>query len=631
MGLYDELPLEPAEPIIRLMNLRPAGDRSAPLAVDLYVASLDTNPQYVALSYCWGSSTLTRPIDCNNYVLDITENLGLALSSIRSLSRLPLWVDRICINQGNTRERSSQVSYMQRIYSQATKTFVYLGEPESAATETACKVLETLYTPVLRRVPFDDNDLRSKILHLRARVVAMKLALRNPRLAKRAYDKDVRRAIFELAARPYFTRKWIIQELLKSRSPLCVVGSHCIEWNPLVLGAMLEFNSSCDKIADLRHYPDLDWLFTTNLYFGIEGPSPLLGLMYFSRSFKTTDHRDHIFALLGVASDPEDFLEPNYEKTIEQVYHETSSCLIRQGNGFLMLHLAGIRPTDNMMPSWVVDWRDFDSFYCAKHFASFRSGGGDGIMKLGSDAVTLHVRAKLVDHVGAIGQPFKAEMSLWDRLMYYIQDCTSAFEEFYENSGGKLAIQQDLASLISFDMRYDDQDRVWFKFNEDCQNDARLADWTLDGTVRQMTLIRAFFLLNKFNKWLPRTGQRDGSSGLSRSRRKIKPVKTSMELVEDEVFSGFRNTPLHENLLRFNFFRPTTRPIITKNRRLGLAPALTEVGDVVSVISGANAPFILRPSQDGTYKIVGEVYLQGIMFGETLTDDRYPLEDILIR
>ena len=156
-------------------------------------------------------------------------------------------------------------------------------------------------------------------------------------------------------------------------------------------------------------------------------------------------------------------------------------------------------------------------------------------------------------------------------------------------------------------------------------------DLTLDGTPKQIALIYSRFLLNKVDKWISCRGQRFGVSHLSTLCQKIRPVETPRILAEDGVINGFKKTPLDGALRRLNFFRPTTRPIMTHNRRLGLAPALTEVEDVVCVILGAKAPFILRPSADGTYKIVGEAYVRDIMFGETLTDDQYPLDDILIR
>jgi Heterokaryon incompatibility protein (HET) len=632
MRLYDGLPLKPEEHTTRVMRILPAKERSAPIIVELFVASLDTNPQYAALSYCWGSSYPRRPVTCNGTVLEVGENLALALSSIRSMSNLPLWVDQVCINQADVLERSSQVACMDKIYSQATETFVYLGEPDSPATETACKVLTTLFTPAVNIV-LQREDHKDEIPLLRAYMTMIKLAMQNPHLVKRSYNKDVTETISQLAKRPYFSRKWVIQEIAVSRALFCVLGLYRFEWDAFILTALKESPNPWSKGMSDNTIQTL-WLFTMVKELLTHQSTPLLTLLYFSSSFKAADPRDYVFALLGVATDSEHFPKPDYGVTVEQLYRQISSCLVQQGKGFLMLRLAGIRSSDNGMPSWVVDWRGFDTFYHFKYFASFRSGEKAGNVQLGADAETVCVVGKVVDHVGAIGQCFKAEKSLWDRLPQYIDDCTYAFAEFYGNSMTKPEIQKDLASLLSFDMKYDAnyKYRKWFVFEEDdCDIDGHRDPTALDDrTSMQLGFIYGRFVFNKFDHWLSRTGEGLGLHGLSKLCQKLRPVQSSKFLAENEIIRGIARTSVEENVLRWNFFRPTTRPIMTQQRRLGLAPALTEEGDVVCVVSGANAPFVLRPCEDGTYKIVGEAYVRDIMFGETLNDNSYPWEEIVI-
>jgi Heterokaryon incompatibility protein (HET) len=632
MGLYNDLPLLPTEQTIRLMNLRPASDRDAPLIAELFIVSLDTNPQYACLSYCWGPPTIMCPVTCNNVMLPIRENLALALGSIRSMSSLPLWVDQICINQDDISERSAQVSCMKRIYIQASKTFVYIGEPDSDATEDACEVLEQLTIPWLSTMNWEDGDLNRKIPPLRAQIAAGKLAMQHPRLMKRSYNKDVTRALSQLLERPYFSRKWIIQELVMSRSLHCVLGLHCFEWYKFILLALKE--TKCLFNTELTNATQVFWLFQLCRNFIDQRPCSLLELLYHSRFFKAMDPRDHVFALLGAASDSDDFPKPDYGIAVEQLYHKISSCLIRQGRGFLVLHLTGIRHRDNGLPSWVVDWRHLDAFYPCKHFASFEAGGSHGHIQLIPDITTIRVSGKLMDRVAAIGGLFNAEMNIWDRLAQYIDDCTRAFEQFYEDGTGRLAIQKDLASLIFFDMKYDDgnPDRMMFVFNEEYYDDVRGQDTTsLDSaTWTQFAVMRCRFLVDQLGDRLSRAGHRIGIGGLSKLGQKLRPTETPMTLVEHHIIKGLVNTSIVENCLRYNFFRPTTRPIMTQKRLLGLAPALTEKGDVVCVIHGAKAPFILRPAGDGTYKIVGEAYVGDIMFGETLSDDSCPVQEILI-
>lgn len=213
MGLYDELPLKPADQTIRLLKLHTANDRSDPLIADLTVVSLDSNPSFAALSYCWGPPAFTRSIICNSTALDITESLSLALSSIRSMSSLPLWVDQICIHQDDLSERSSQVSCMKRIYSQASETIVYLGEPEPEAAD-AFKALKTVIMPAanIRWQSVKEDSLTQ--FYVKVPATRFKLAVRHPHLTMKIFDKRMTRMTGRMIERPYYSRKWLALQIL---------------------------------------------------------------------------------------------------------------------------------------------------------------------------------------------------------------------------------------------------------------------------------------------------------------------------------------------------------------------------------------------------------------------------------
>jgi Heterokaryon incompatibility protein (HET) len=629
MSPYDDLLLPSTKQCIRLLTIQPAKDRSAALVVELSIVPLDVNPQYAALSYCWGPATAKHLISCNNTILGISENLAIALTSIRSISSLPLWVDQICINQDDASERSAQVTLMKTIYSQATKTYIYLGELDGEESSDAGRVLETIKAPATSKIDIDDERLTAA---LRARIGAIKLAMRHPSVSKKSYDTSVRLAISQLIDRPYFTRKWIIQEIAMSRSLFCVLGSHYFRWDLFIKEVLVQR-------GDIRGLPMHEslhafWLLDLVDRVGRSQPNPLLKLLYYTRNSKATDPRDHVFSLLGVATDSDDFPPPDYEKAIDQIYHQTSCSLVRQGSGFLMFHLVGLRSTSNGLPSWVVDWRDLDTSYPCKYFAWFHAGGRDGTVKLYMDDTILRTCGKIVDRVIAIAEPFRAELNLLDRLECYIKNSSDAFGRFYPEGTSKKAIQKDLASLLSFEMRCwsRDPDREAFAFDGNYQDVLRCWD---EESLEYLSLARHCLLHLQFYamhcpQWLSNRFQKKGMDGLSRLCQKFQPPESLRSLTEYEVIKGLYRSNVTECSLRWNFFKPTTRPIMTENRRLGLAPALTQTEDIVCVLLGAKAPLILRPSDNGTYKIVGEAYVQDIMFGAMLNDERYPVQDILI-
>ncbi|KAH6710909.1 heterokaryon incompatibility protein-domain-containing protein [Leptodontidium sp. MPI-SDFR-AT-0119] len=97
------------------------------LNVSLYTVSLSENPSYHCLSYVWGDPNLTWPIYVDGVLIHITPNLGAALTQLEHEEMEALWVDGICINQGDMDERVDQVKKMSEIYSGCVANFAWLG------------------------------------------------------------------------------------------------------------------------------------------------------------------------------------------------------------------------------------------------------------------------------------------------------------------------------------------------------------------------------------------------------------------------------------------------------------------------------------------------------------------------
>jgi len=57
---------------------------------------------------------------------------------------------------------------------------------------------------------------------------------------------------------------------------------------------------------------------------------------------------------------------------------------------------------------------------------------------------------------------------------------------------------------------------------------------------------------------------------------------------------------------------------VSKDGIPGLAPLATKPGDIVTILLGLDSPMILRPTDEGDYKVVGEAYYDGFMDGEAL-------------
>jgi len=114
---------------IRLLKLESSDDADAAVRGSLSVAKLEHAPEFEALSYCWGDRSADEPgIYIDGQSLSVTKDLHSALLRLRQRDK-PIWIDAICINQGDTTERTQQVRQMHEIYGSASLVIVWLGEP----------------------------------------------------------------------------------------------------------------------------------------------------------------------------------------------------------------------------------------------------------------------------------------------------------------------------------------------------------------------------------------------------------------------------------------------------------------------------------------------------------------------
>ncbi|THV51616.1 hypothetical protein BGAL_0105g00010 [Botrytis galanthina] len=116
---------------IRILDILPHGgtDNTLPICCDITVVALSNNPQYEALSYCWGESNETVDIEVAGNPRSITTNLQAALRHLRLPNRKrSVWIDQLCVNQDDNEERLSQVHLMYNVYSQCNRCLAWLGE-----------------------------------------------------------------------------------------------------------------------------------------------------------------------------------------------------------------------------------------------------------------------------------------------------------------------------------------------------------------------------------------------------------------------------------------------------------------------------------------------------------------------
>jgi hypothetical protein len=141
--LYGNSRITPGTACVRLLRvLASSFDPDRPIRCELSVADLDTKPVYCAISYVWGTEALVpKNVICDGVALTVTDNCYAALHSLRGrLGSFVIWIDALCINQQDDRDKEQQIKHTGKIYANACTTYIWIGEGDA----TTKKVFEYL-------------------------------------------------------------------------------------------------------------------------------------------------------------------------------------------------------------------------------------------------------------------------------------------------------------------------------------------------------------------------------------------------------------------------------------------------------------------------------------------------------
>ncbi|KAF2832751.1 hypothetical protein CC86DRAFT_280043, partial [Ophiobolus disseminans] len=132
---YTYAALPDAATHIRLLQILPRHGK-APLSADIRISILTVPfhiaPPYHAVSYTWGDPNdeehFTVATDFGNRHLVVRKNCADVLWQLDNMKPAKnYWVDAICIDQSDEKEKSLQVALMGEIYRRAERVCVCLG------------------------------------------------------------------------------------------------------------------------------------------------------------------------------------------------------------------------------------------------------------------------------------------------------------------------------------------------------------------------------------------------------------------------------------------------------------------------------------------------------------------------
>ncbi|KAF3008189.1 hypothetical protein E8E14_007902 [Neopestalotiopsis sp. 37M] len=332
-------PFDLGQPGFRLLRLQGGTGR---LQCHIFQASLaDENiVPYEALSYCWGSDRLADAIQVNGRAFAITSNLHLALTHLRlpDKDRI-LWIDAICIDQGNIRERGHQVDHMGDVYKRAKNVLFWLGYVNSDIVNLfrALQKFEGR-VPVDAWMRWHNEDTRFQGIW-----DSTQESSEDRNLSRSSQQSRLK----SLISNEWFGRVWVIQEVFNAqRASLgCTAGwvnARTFALAPILLE--VEPSTQCQAIIDVMPGP------SRRSSWWSQKPN-LSTLLWKFRESQATEPRDRVFALLDICADRP--FKSDYTKTEKAVCKDLVAYMCRDDVSLHSFSCASIADLQNKVPSFL--------------------------------------------------------------------------------------------------------------------------------------------------------------------------------------------------------------------------------------------------------------------------------------
>ncbi|KAF2792951.1 HET-domain-containing protein [Melanomma pulvis-pyrius CBS 109.77] len=581
---------------IRVITFEQGGDEDGPIRLRIHHVrtsqckeedgkASDGIMSYSALSYVWGTGEKKTPIVINNCSFAVTSELNNALLHLRNYTTVnsalskSFWIDAMCINQQDAREKSIQVALMKSIYETAFQVIVWLGEETPNMTKIVFSTLEN-------NIVLDPSNeaIDYELLHRITPQQWFMLGL-------------------DIMRRPWWRRMWVIQEIAVAKRALVMCGPHVADWKKLesagiwaqMLNTLAYFHTEEETARGDVYLPNVRFKRLYRIKIQTSRPMLLLELLQNNVSCKATDARDMIFSLVGIASDveavglQEERVDPNskrqlicdYNQSPEQIYTDLVHVHASTHNSLNILAFNS-HPKDLALPSWVPDWTSvwktcpfilapveyIDPVGPTRYIYNASAGldldftfvGNDKVHAIGIHFDTLRSLAEPFLDCHPPGETFYRTLMAWRDLA--LGEASEHEDEAYIASGVKsLAFRRSITA---------DQTKYGARVEPDtCSFDPLMC---FDPAT------------NSFNEF-HRHMMHDSSEHFRDSERAV-----------------------YLRISRRAFF-------VTEKGYFGIGPPGGRDGDCVCLLGGCSVPLVLRKVRE-EWEVVGECFVCGIMDGE---------------
>ncbi|CAG8947767.1 unnamed protein product [Penicillium salamii] len=628
---YERLPPE-GSAAFRLLTLLPGKDFEQ-IRCELTVATIH-DAEYEALSYFWGTDGALPTIMCNGARMNVSRNLKRALKDLRYADRpRVLWADAICINQRDLIEKENQVNQMGEIYRHAKRTVIHMHMGFQVIG------VERPF-PVLQQLQRLNHYVCAGKIDLTTIVDAASMKLKGykgiiPTLV-------MLEQIDPLTWHSYFKRMWIVQEVALAKQVSVSYQGYEFEWNffkeAMLMRAiiLLEANSGASpaslfdvfvlQLIAMRE--NFQRNFTSRQF-------NLLSLLNFTRVFSSSNPLDKVYGVFGLTSSnlEELNLRADYTRSAEDLYIDVAARVLKESPNLDIMSIAGHPQAKTginscPLPSWVPDWRNSRYYPRPLVFRKPRGVYEYWPYNASKDSVynfkdlPSNPRKKLL--VRGCFHDRISDLTMIMHPAWNDRECSgvAAMRMVYSPRWASLKVLASFSTLAAHRVRHRLEGKNMRAFLKKISSERSNYSPTNEPIqlAQMRTLCSGHVPFNEevsmqtFKYWL------ESSWGIDHDIR-----YQLEELGVEWLYSSPCARPWFGKMCSMVLGR---RLLWTEREYLGLAPPGAKKGDHVVVLEGSRVPFILRKVDGGFWKVIGECYVHGIMYGEAF--DAQKCEDIIL-
>jgi hypothetical protein len=655
----DTYPGEPLESNqIRLIRLRP-GAWTDPIVCDLYntrhTNDRDEPIQYYALSYVWGSRGVTREVSLAGRPHKVTVNLERALRYYRHHypKGVALWVDALCIDQGNLTERTHQVQLMGQIYRRCQKMVVYLGD------RLEYSIKSEYDTPIKSPAASESDVGRKKCDARHALQLIRELGSDNHLRELQSFEShdDVEyrfeslRRLMHAPFTPWWDRIWVVQEAAFALKIDVMQGHHVVPWLEFVHAAQnfREHSTSCcskylaslpkDRARVVQDFAKR----VLNVLESQSGRRLMSSLLRTYRNRQASDPRDKVYALLSLTRT---HIVPDYSLSEVDVFcRATIQCISDSGDLAVLSNDLGRKFREDL-PSWVPDWgspgnpiHDVRASIATRCYVTCPHFSSAIPRMVGS---TLLVDGKHVATVCEVGE------MMWGETHKIVQETLEHWWKRFPDGLRTSFWNLICGDVIAYDLRIDDRrtalyDEMTFAVwaIQSKQSPYYDPDYVFQPINTQPRCTRVFLPEPFWRRELPsksfgkdsnRLGQDPSSCQVAPNpywgREYIWVVDVDLQHMMEFVSIIERSIAIATLYRRLLIFGSSSSDLQQK-QWAGIGPSDAQVGDKLYVLGGGKTPFILRPviPSKQCYTIVGDCYVDGMMGDCSALFDSIPMQE----